>query len=66
MIFSLFFVVVVNSSGAGRTGVFCALSILLGRIQAEGVVDVFQTIRTLRHQRPHMVQDPVSNKSLLF
>ncbi|XP_072020551.1 receptor-type tyrosine-protein phosphatase alpha-like isoform X2 [Amphiura filiformis] len=51
-------IIVHGSSGAGRTGVFCALSILLARIQAEGVVDVFQTVRTLRQQRPHMVQDP--------
>ena len=44
------------SAGVGRTGVFIALSIVLERLQYEGVVDVFQTVRTLRSQRPAMVQ----------
>ena len=44
------------SAGVGRTGVFIALSIVLERLQYEGVVDVFQTVRTLRAQRPAMVQ----------
>ncbi|XP_022102896.1 receptor-type tyrosine-protein phosphatase epsilon-like [Acanthaster planci] len=45
------------SAGSGRTGVFIALSYLLQRAKAEGIVDVFQAVRTLRQQRPHMVQD---------
>jgi len=44
------------SAGVGRTGVFITLSIVLERMQYEGVVDVFQTVRTLRTQRPAMVQ----------
>lgn len=44
------------SAGVGRTGVFIALSIILERMQYEGVVDIFQTIRILRIQRPAMVQ----------
>ena len=40
----------------GRTGVFITLSIVLERLQYEGVVDVFQTVRALRTQRPAMVQ----------
>ncbi|CAG9761325.1 unnamed protein product [Ceutorhynchus assimilis] len=44
------------SAGVGRTGVFIALSIVLERIQYEGVVDVFQTARILRTQRPAMIQ----------
>jgi len=44
------------SAGVGRTGVFISLSIVLERMQYEGVVDVFQTVRTLRTQRPAMVQ----------
>ena len=43
----------------GRTGVFCALSILIERLKSEGVVDVFQTIKVLRTQRPAMVQTQV-------
>ncbi|XP_059488383.1 tyrosine-protein phosphatase Lar-like [Neocloeon triangulifer] len=44
------------SGGVGRTGVFIALSIILERMQYEGVVDVFQTVRILRTQRTAMVQ----------
>ena len=48
------------SAGVGRTGVFITLSIVLERMQYEGVVDVFQTVRILRTQRPAMVQTEVS------
>ncbi|GFU37481.1 tyrosine-protein phosphatase Lar [Nephila pilipes] len=44
------------SAGVGRTGVFITLSIVLERMQYEGVVDIFQSIRILRTQRPGMVQ----------
>nr|CAI5867396.1 unnamed protein product [Callosobruchus analis] len=44
------------SAGVGRTGVFITLSIVLERMQYEGVVDVFQTTRILRTQRPAMDQ----------
>ncbi|TRZ02638.1 hypothetical protein DNTS_000622 [Danionella cerebrum] len=44
------------SAGVGRTGVFITLSIVLERMRYEGVVDMFQTIKTLRTQRPAMVQ----------
>ncbi|XP_074601531.1 tyrosine-protein phosphatase Lar isoform X2 [Brevipalpus obovatus] len=44
------------SAGVGRTGVFISMSIVLERIQNEGVVDLFQTVRILRTQRPGMVQ----------
>lgn len=43
----------------GRTGVFITLSIVLERMQYEGVLDVFQTVRILRAQRPAMVQTEV-------
>ncbi|XP_061744738.1 protein tyrosine phosphatase receptor type Fa isoform X6 [Nerophis ophidion] len=44
------------SAGVGRSGVFVTLSIVLERMRYEGVVDVFQTVKTLRTQRPAMVQ----------
>ncbi|XP_036035396.1 receptor-type tyrosine-protein phosphatase F isoform X18 [Onychomys torridus] len=44
------------SAGVGRTGVFVTLSIALERMRYEGVVDMFQTVKTLRTQRPAMVQ----------
>ncbi|XP_068728189.1 receptor-type tyrosine-protein phosphatase epsilon-like [Montipora capricornis] len=49
-------IVVHCSAGVGRTGVFCALSNLIERLKSEGVVDVFQTVKQLRSQRPAMVQ----------
>lgn len=48
------------SAGIGRTGAFCALSTAIERVKAEGMVDVFHTIKHLRTQRPHMVQTVVS------
>ncbi|KAL7861389.1 hypothetical protein SRHO_G00128300 [Serrasalmus rhombeus] len=49
-------IVVHCSAGAGRTGTFIALSNILERVKAEGLLDVFQTVKSLRNQRPHMVQ----------
>lgn len=62
------------SAGVGRTGVFITLSIVLERMQYEGVLDVFQTVRILRSQRPAMVQtevrqtarDSLSNMQYIF
>ena len=49
-----------NSDGMGRSGVFiCAMS-EVERVKVEGQVDVFQTIKGMRIQRPHMVDTPVS------
>ena len=53
-------IVVHCSSGVGRTGVFIALNIILERMKLEGVVDIFQTVKMLRIQRPAMVQTLVS------
>ncbi|XP_048580737.1 tyrosine-protein phosphatase Lar isoform X2 [Nematostella vectensis] len=51
------------SDGVGRTGVFTALFIVLERMRSEGVVDLFQTVKLLRTQRPAMVQ---SQEQYLF
>ncbi|KHN75199.1 Tyrosine-protein phosphatase Lar-like [Toxocara canis] len=45
------------STGAGRTGVFIALSIIIDRMKLEHVVDVFTTVKLLRTERQNMVQD---------
>lgn len=50
-----------NSAGVGRTGVFITLSIVLERMRYEGVVDIFQTVKMLRTQRPATVQTEVGN-----
>ncbi|MBN3296456.1 PTPRS phosphatase, partial [Amia calva] len=52
------------SAGVGRTGVFITLSIVLERMRYEGVVDIFQTVKMLRTQRPAMVQTEVSVSQL--
>ncbi|XP_076814846.1 receptor-type tyrosine-protein phosphatase F-like isoform X2 [Clavelina lepadiformis] len=44
------------SAGVGRTGVFITLSIALERMRFENLVDMFQTVKMLRTQRPAMVQ----------
>ena len=41
---------------------FISLSIVLERMQYEGVVDLFQTVRTLRTQRTFMVQTEVGHR----
>lgn len=55
----LFSVMCLCSAGVGRTGVFITLSIVLERMRYEGVVDIFQTVKMLRTQRPAMVQTEV-------
>ncbi|XP_065069136.1 receptor-type tyrosine-protein phosphatase S-like isoform X1 [Rhopilema esculentum] len=49
-------VVVHCSGGAGRTGAFIAICICIQKLKTEGTVDIFQTVRQLRTQRPAMVQ----------
>lgn len=49
------------SAGVGRTGVFITLSIVLERMRYEGAVDIFQTVKMLRTQRPAMVQTEVTS-----
>ncbi|CAI2737118.1 unnamed protein product [Dicrocoelium dendriticum] len=44
--------------GAGRTGVFLTIALILERMRYEGVVDMFQTVKLLRWQRPGLVRTP--------
>lgn len=60
------FLVLFRSAGVGRTGVFITLSIVLERMRYEGVVDIFQTVKMLRTQRPAMVQTEVRHFTLVF
>lgn len=55
-----------RSAGVGRTGVFITLSIVLERMRYEGAVDIFQTVKMLRTQRPAMVQTEVKDFLSVF
>jgi len=41
------------------SGVYCALAMCLESLSSEGYVDVFQTVRTLRDQRPYIMYSKV-------
>ncbi|XP_072019233.1 receptor-type tyrosine-protein phosphatase mu-like [Amphiura filiformis] len=45
--------------GIGCSGVYCALSTILQRLEESQTVDVFQTVKSLRMVRPHMVETPI-------
>lgn len=62
----LFSVTTPSSNGIGRSGVFVALHNIIERMQAEGLVDVFQTVKNLRIQRPAAVQTLVSKVVPLY
>ena len=48
------------SNGIGRTGAFITLHAQLERVKIEGVVDVFQFIKSARRQREGLVNNVVS------
>ncbi|XP_063155947.1 receptor-type tyrosine-protein phosphatase C [Candoia aspera] len=48
-------VIVHCGDGSKQTGVFCALLNLLECAETEGVIDVFQVVKSLRRARPGMV-----------
>ncbi|XP_070562395.1 receptor-type tyrosine-protein phosphatase alpha-like [Ptychodera flava] len=43
-------------NGIGRSGVFCAFYAVCEKIKVEQMVDVFQAVKTLRNNRPGMVE----------
>lgn len=54
-------VFVVLSAGAGRTGCFIVIDIMLDMAEREGVVDIYNCVRELRSRRVNMVQTEVTN-----
>ena len=53
------------SDGVGRTGTFLCIHSQLERVKTEGVVDIFQAIKSARMQRPGLVSDAVSHNATL-
>ena len=53
------------SDGMSRSGVFITCMTEIERIKVEGGVDVFQTVKAARAQRPHMVNTSVSAVSII-
>uniref|UniRef100_A0AAY4CRB3 protein-tyrosine-phosphatase n=1 Tax=Denticeps clupeoides TaxID=299321 RepID=A0AAY4CRB3_9TELE len=43
-------------NGGGRSGTFCASTILLEMIQYQNMVDVFYAVKTLRNAKPNLVE----------
>lgn len=48
-----------SSAGAGRTGCFIVIDIMLDMAEREGVVDIYNCVRELRARRVNMVQTEV-------
>ena len=46
-------------NGSGRSGTFCACTILLEMIQYQNMVDIFYAVKTLRNSKPNMVESLV-------
>uniref|UniRef100_A0A669ETY0 protein-tyrosine-phosphatase n=1 Tax=Oreochromis niloticus TaxID=8128 RepID=A0A669ETY0_ORENI len=49
-------------NGGGRSGTFCACTMILEMIRHHSMVDVFFAAKTLRNSKPNMVETMVSNK----
>ncbi|XP_030645199.1 receptor-type tyrosine-protein phosphatase U [Chanos chanos] len=43
-------------NGGGRSGTFCACTMILEMIRHQSVVDVFYAVKTLRNSKPNMVE----------
>ena len=47
-------------NGGGRSGMFCAIGIVVEMVKRQNVIDVFHAVKTLRNSKPNMVETPVS------
>ncbi|XP_067149847.1 receptor-type tyrosine-protein phosphatase kappa isoform X4 [Apteryx mantelli] len=45
-------------NGGGRSGMFCAIGIVVEMVKRQNVVDVFHAVKTLRNSKPNMVETP--------
>lgn len=51
-----------SRNGGGRSGMFCAIGIVVEMVKRQNVVDVFHAVKTLRNSKPNMVEAPVSHR----
>ena len=49
-------------NGGGRSGTFCAISIVCEMLRHQRSVDVFHAVKTLRNNKPNMVDLLVSTQ----
>jgi len=49
-----------SSMGAGRTGCYIVLDVMLDMAECEGVVDIYNCVKTLCSRRINMIQTEVS------
>ena len=54
-----------HSDGMSRTGVFITAMAEVERVKVQGEVDIFQTVKAARSERPHMVSTPVRNGAVV-
>jgi len=54
-----FVVVLCFSNGVGRSGTFCAILSIIERLKSEQVMDVCQSIKVIRVNRPKAVDSKV-------
>ncbi|XP_013929980.1 PREDICTED: receptor-type tyrosine-protein phosphatase kappa isoform X4 [Thamnophis sirtalis] len=45
-------------NGGGRSGMFCAIGIVVEMVKRQNVIDVFHAVKTLRNSKPNMVETP--------
>ncbi|KAF7254770.1 Protein THEMIS [Varanus komodoensis] len=50
--------IVYKLNGGGRSGMFCAIGIVVEMLKRQNVIDVFHAVKTLRNSKPNMVETP--------
>lgn len=58
MLFMMVFYVLCRN-GVSRAGVYCALSICVEQHRASGEIDIFNAVRTVKRNRPQLVENVV-------
>ena len=51
-------------NGASKSGLFCACSLVFERMRVDHEVDIYQTVKQIRINRPHFVENIVSLTAL--